>query len=214
MIGENLQSIFRCVLCEGRFDLETVQSHLTAYAHRLNYLVLFWFLSTVLRLNKNSIFFCQEKHFATAFRKLSSLEQREQKFTFLKKICRNIEYHYGRLSTKVVESSCFYANELEIYECVSKARHFDEKMGRTFEELFCESGNNGALYMKDVVFKICKQKFFKFVMRLIEDINEIRIYLGHRLSPISDFEELSSTCGLDSLSTASEFERSVEGFAF
>lgn len=37
--ASNFECVYHCVLCEGRFDLTTVVSHLTAYNHRLKYLV-------------------------------------------------------------------------------------------------------------------------------------------------------------------------------
>lgn len=38
-MSSNFECVYHCVLCEGRFDITTVISHLIAYNHRLKYLV-------------------------------------------------------------------------------------------------------------------------------------------------------------------------------
>ncbi|XP_037043897.1 uncharacterized protein CG7065-like [Bradysia coprophila] len=120
--GDTFEPIFHCVLCEGRFDLQVIIHHLTSYVHRLNYL---------------------EKHFPTAFKKISAMEKREQKYNFLEKICQNIENRYGRLSIKTIQSDEFSVSQAVCYESVLNSKHIDEKMGRTFTEFMDINQTNG-----------------------------------------------------------------------
>ncbi|KAG4067515.1 hypothetical protein HA402_005287 [Bradysia odoriphaga] len=120
--GDTFEPIFHCVLCEGKFDLQVIIHHLTSYVHRLNYL---------------------EKHFPTAFKKISAMEKREQKYIFLENICQNIENRYGRLSIKTVQSDEFSVSQAVCYESVLNGKHIDEKMGRTFTEFMDVNQNNG-----------------------------------------------------------------------
>lgn len=58
-------------------------------------------------------------------------------------VCKNIEQSYGQLKMSIVKSIDFYSDSYRYFDDVSNGKHFDEKMGRTFEELFDQS--NGFL---------------------------------------------------------------------
>lgn len=88
----------------------------------------------------------------------------------------------------VVKSDEFSLNQIKFYETVLNARHIDEKMGRTFAELFDENELNRSLlrYIDVLSFKI---NFFAVIGS----------------SSMSDFDEMTSTCSSNSNSTCSEF---------
>lgn len=90
------------------------------------------------------MFILQEKHFPTAFKEISAMKKRELKYSSLEKVCANIEDLYGRLSLSVVRSDEFFIDRMKFYEDIVNGSHFDEKMGRTFAEIF-DDKNDGLL---------------------------------------------------------------------
>lgn len=68
----------------------------------------------------------------------------------MEKVCQNIEDHYGRLSLMVVKNDEFSINQIKFYEDVLNSRHIDEKLGRTFAELFDE--NKGSLHPLSILY--------------------------------------------------------------